>query len=144
MPAKKCSLKFTQVFCAFRSVPFTAVHRVKTGAFYQVFGDGHNLDVCVGVLKGHSFLSVLDLLEKIFELCVSSNLALHSLVNIVYFLAGESPVFAVEVSVAMDDCDSASFVLACPSCRVRSAIVFDMFATVSRSDWVAVARFAKA
>ena len=49
-----------------------------------------------------------------------------------------------EVSVAMDDFASASFVLACPSCRVRSAIVFDMFATVSRSDWVAVARFSKA
>ena len=49
-----------------------------------------------------------------------------------------------EVSVAMDDCASASFVLACPSCRVRSAIFFDMFATVSLSDWVAVPRFAKA
>ena len=48
-----------------------------------------------------------------------------------------------EVSVAMNDCASASFVLACPSCRVRSAICFDMFPTVSRSDWVAVARFAK-
>ena len=49
-----------------------------------------------------------------------------------------------KVSVAMDDCASAIFVLDCPSCRVRSAIVFDMFATVSQSDWVAVARFAKA
>ena len=47
-----------------------------------------------------------------------------------------------EVSVAMDDCASASFVLACLSCRVRSAIFFDVFATVSQSDWVAVARFA--
>ena len=56
-----------------------------------------------------------------------------------------APVLAsFEVSVAMDDCASASFVLACPSCRVRSAIVFDMFANVSRSDSVAVARFAKA
>ena len=56
-----------------------------------------------------------------------------------------SPVLAsFEVSVALDDCDSASFVFDCPSCRVRSAIVFDMFATVSQSDWVAVARFAKA
>ena len=56
-----------------------------------------------------------------------------------------APVLAsFEVSVAMDDFASASFVLACPSCRVRSAIVFDMFATVSRSGWVAVARFAKA
>ena len=46
-----------------------------------------------------------------------------------------APVLAsFEVSVAMDDCASASFVLACLSCRVRSAIVFDMFATVSRSD----------
>ena len=33
------------------------------------------------------------------------------------------PVLAsFEVSVAMDDCDSASFVLAYPSCRVRSEI----------------------
>ena len=49
-----------------------------------------------------------------------------------------------EVSVTMDDCASVSFWLACPSCRVRSAIVFDIFSTVSRSDWVVVARFAKA
>ena len=58
-----------------------AVHRVKNGAFYQVFGDGHNLDVYVGVLKGHGFLSVLNLLDKSFELCVYANLDLHSLVN---------------------------------------------------------------
>ena len=58
---------------------------------------------------------------------------------------GLVPVLAsFEVSVAMDDCDSESFIFACPSCRVRSAIVFDMFATVVRSDCVAVARFAKA
>ena len=44
----------------------------------------------------------------------------------------------------MDDCASVNLVLAFPSCRVRSAIFFGMFATVSRSDWVAVARFAKA
>ena len=81
-----------------RSVPFTAVHFVKTSAPYQVFGDVHNLDVCVGVLKGHGFLSVLNLLDKSFEFCVSANLALHLLVNIVYVLAGESPVFAVKVS----------------------------------------------
>ena len=56
-----------------------------------------------------------------------------------------APVLAsFEVSVAMDDCASASFMFACPSCRVRSAIVFDMFATASRSDCVAVVRFAKA
>ena len=55
------------------------------------------------------------------------------------------PVLAsFEVSVAMDDCASVSFMFACPSCRVRSVIVFDMFATVVRSDCVAVARFAKA
>ena len=54
------------------------------------------------------------------------------------------PVLAsFEVSVAMDYCASASFVLACPSCRMRSAIVFDMFANVVRSDCVAVARFSK-
>ena len=81
-----------------RSVPFTEVHRVKTGAFYLVFGDSHNLDYCIGGLKGYGFLSVLNLLDKSFEFCVSANLALHSLVNIVYVLAGESPVFAVEVS----------------------------------------------
>ena len=57
---------------------------------------------------------------------------------------GFAPVLAIfEVSVAMDDCASASFVLACPSCRVRSAIVFDMFATMSQSYWVAVAIFSK-
>ena len=84
--------------CLVRSVRFTAVHRVKTGAFYQVFGDGHNLDVCVGVLKGHSFLSVLNLLDKSFEFCVSDNLALYSIFNIVYVLASESPVFSVKVS----------------------------------------------
>ena len=56
-----------------------------------------------------------------------------------------APVLAsFEVSVAMDDCASASFVLACPIFRVRSAIVFDMSATISRLDWVAVARFTKA
>ena len=49
-----------------------------------------------------------------------------------------------EVSVAMDDFASVSFMFACPSCSVRSAIVFDMFATVLQSDCVAVARFAKA
>ena len=55
------------------------------------------------------------------------------------------PVLAsFEVSVAMDDCASASFMFACPSCSVRSAIVFDMFSTVVQSDYVAVARFAKA
>ena len=75
-----------------------SVHCVKTGAFYQVFGDDQNLDVCKGVLKGNGFLSVLNLLDKSFEFCVSANLDLHSLVNIVYVLAGESPVFAVEVS----------------------------------------------
>ena len=45
---------FLRLVC---SVPFTAVHRVETGAFYQVFGDGHNLDVYVGVLKGRVFLA---------------------------------------------------------------------------------------
>ena len=89
-----------------RSVPFAAVHRVKTSAFYQVFGDGHNLDVCVGVLKGHSFLSVLNLLNKIFEFCVSADLDLHSLVDFIYVLDCESPVFAVEVSKQSEACYS--------------------------------------
>ena len=80
-----------------RSVPFTAVHRVKTSAFYQVFGYGHNLDVCVGVFKGHGFLSVLDLLHEGFEFCLSADLALHSLVDFIYVLDCESPVFAVKV-----------------------------------------------
>ena len=58
---------------------------------------------------------------------------------------GLVPVLAsFEVSVVMDDCVSASFMFDYPSCRVRLAIVFDMFATVSRSDCVAVAKFAKA
>ena len=63
----------------------------------RFFGDGHNLNVCVEVLKGHGFLYVLNLLGKSFELCVSADLALHSLVDFVYVLACESPVFAVEV-----------------------------------------------
>ena len=54
--------------------------------------------ISVGVLKGYGFLSVLNMLEKSFEFCVSANLALHSLVNIVDVLAGEYPVFAVKVS----------------------------------------------
>ena len=87
-----------------RSVTFTSVHCVKTCDFYQVFGDGHNLDVCVGVLKGHGFLSVLNLLDKIFEFCVSADLALHSLVNFIHVLACESPFFAVEVSKQSDAC----------------------------------------
>ena len=37
-------------------------------------------------------------LDKIFELCVSANLALHLLINLVYVLAGESPLFTAEVS----------------------------------------------
>ena len=66
-------------------------------------------------------------------------------VGLVVERLGLVPVLAsFEVSVAMDDCASASFMFACPSCSVRSAIVFDMFATVVRSDCVAVARFAKA
>ena len=45
------------------------------------------------------------------------------------------PVWAIfEVSVAMEDCDSASFAFACPSCSLRSVIFLDMFATVVRSD----------
>ena len=61
---------FLRIIC---SVPFTAVHYIKTGAFYQVFGDGYNLGVIVGVLKGHGFLSVLGLLHKGFEFCFSAD-----------------------------------------------------------------------
>ena len=56
------------------------------------------MDVCVGVLKGHGFLSVLDLLHEGFKFCFSADLDLHSLVGFVYVLAGESPLFRVEVS----------------------------------------------
>ena len=94
---------FLRLVC---SVPFTAVHHVKTSAFYQVFGDGHNLDVCIGVLKGHGFLSVLNLLHESFKLYVSADLALHSLVDFVYVLACEAPVFAVEVSKHSKACYS--------------------------------------
>ena len=56
-----------------------------------------------------------------------------------------APVLAsFEVSVAMDDCASASFMFSCPSCRVRSAIFFDMFATVVRSNCVSVEIFSQA
>ena len=51
-----------------------------------------------GFLKGHGFLSVLNLLDKSFEFCVFADLALHALVDFVYVLACESPVFSVEVS----------------------------------------------
>ena len=81
-----------------RSVPFTAVNRVKTGAFYSVFGNGRNLNVCIGFLKDYGFLFVLNLLDKSFEFCVSANLDLYLLVNIIYVLDGESPVFAVKMS----------------------------------------------
>ena len=81
-----------------RSVPFMEVHRVKTGAFYQVFGDGYNLGVSVGVLKGYGFLSVLDLLHGGFKFCFSADWALHSLVGFINVLACASPVFAMEVS----------------------------------------------
>ena len=106
----------------FRYFPFTAVHRVKTGAFYQVLGDDHNLDVCVRVLKGHGFLSFLNLLDKRSKLCVSADLALHSLVNIIYFLACESPVFAAEVSKQSESCYSCVcrvFFLECAIIHIR-------------------------
>ena len=67
------------------------------------------------------------------------------IVGLVVERLGLAPVLAsFEVSVVMDACASASFMFAFPSCRVRSAIIFDMFATVSQSDWVDVAIFAKA
>ena len=89
-----------------RSIPCTAVHRVKTGSFYQVFGDGYNLSVCVGVFKGHGFLSVLDFLHEGFELFFSADWALHSLVYFMNFLACESPIFAMEVSNQSKTCYS--------------------------------------
>ena len=88
------------------SVPFTAVHRVKTGAFYQVLGDGYNLGVSVGVLKGHGFLSVLDFFHEGFGLCFSADWAIHSLVDLINVLACESPVFTVELSNQSKTCYS--------------------------------------
>ena len=73
-------LSFLRIIC---SVPFMAVHRVKTGAFYQVFCDGHNLGVSVWVLKRHDFLSILDLLHEGFELCFFADWALYSLVDFI-------------------------------------------------------------
>ena len=72
----------------------------------RFFGDGHNLDDFAGVLKGHGFPSVLNLLDKSFEFCVSADLALHLLVNFIYVLACESPVFAAEVSKQSESCYS--------------------------------------
>ena len=89
-----------------RSVPFTAFHRVKISAFYQVFGDGKNLGVSVWVLKGHGFLSVLDLLHEGFEFCFYADWALHSLVDVINVLACESPVFAMEASKQSKTCYS--------------------------------------
>ena len=79
---------------------------MKTSAFYQVFGNGQNLDVSVGVLKGHGFLSVLNLLHESFKLCVSADLALHSLVDFIDVFACESPVFAVKLSKQSEACYS--------------------------------------
>ena len=81
-----------------RSVPFTTVHCVKTGAFYQVFCDVHNLAVSVWVLKRHGFLSILDLLHKGFKFCFSTDWALHPLVNFINVLACESSVIGMEMS----------------------------------------------
>ena len=56
-----------------------------------------------------------------------------AVVGLVEKRLGFSPVLdSFEVSVAMDDCASASFVLDCLSCRVRSAIVFAMFAEMTQ------------
>ena len=86
---------FLRIIC---SVPFTAVHCVKTGALYQDFCDGHNLGVSVGVLKRHGFLSILDLLHEGFEFCFSADWSLHLLVNFINVLACESSVLGVEMS----------------------------------------------
>ena len=89
-----------------RSVPFAAVHRLRTVAFYQVFGDGHNLGVSVWVLKCHGFLSVLGLLHKGFGFCFSDDWDLHPLVGVINFLACESSVFAMNVSDQSNTCYS--------------------------------------
>ena len=81
-----------------RSVPFRTFHCVKTGALYQVFGDGHNLGVSVWVLKRHGFLSILDLLHECFELCFSADWALHSLANFIKVLACDYSVLGMEMS----------------------------------------------
>ena len=63
---------------------------------------------------------------------------------VVGWLGLVSVLESFEVRAAMDYCASVSFAFACPSCRVRSVIVFAMFATVVRSDCVGVARFSRA
>ena len=51
-------------------------------------------------------------------------------VGIVVGRLGLVPVLeSFEASVAMEDCASASFVFACPRCRVRSVIVFPCLQT---------------
>ena len=81
-----------------RSVPFTIVHCVKTGAIYQFFCDGHNLSVSVWVLNHHGFLSILDLLHEGYKLCFSADWALHPLVDFINVLACESSVLGMEMS----------------------------------------------
>ena len=81
-----------------RSDPFATVHCVKTGAFYQVFCDGHNMGVSVWVLKRDGFLSILDLLHKGFELCFSADWYLHSLVDVINVLACEYSILGIEMS----------------------------------------------
>ena len=84
--------------CIIRSVPFTTVHCVKTGALYQVLCTGHNLGVSVWVLKRHGFLFILDLLHEGFKLCFSADWALHPLVDLINVLACESSVLGMEMS----------------------------------------------
>ena len=56
-------------------------------------------------------------------------------VGLVVEQLGMVPVLAsFEVIFAMDDCASASFMFTCLSSSERSEIVFDMFATVVRSN----------
>ena len=86
------------LLCIIYYVSFMTVHCVKTGALYQVFCDGHNLGVCVWVLKRHGFLSILDLLHEGFEFCFSADWDLHPLVDVINVLACESSVLAMDIS----------------------------------------------
>ena len=103
---KNFNLKFTQVFAHY---PFCSIHVspfCKNRCFLSSFWQWSQFGCLEGVLKGHSVLSVLNLLHEGFKLCFSADWALHSFVDFIYVLACESPVFTVEVSKQSKACYS--------------------------------------
>ena len=89
--------------------PFCSIHGIpsfKNQCFISGFWRWSQFGCLCRGLKGHGFMSVLNLLDKSFEFCVSADFSLHSLVDFIYVLAWESPVFAVEESKQSEACYS--------------------------------------